>query len=61
MSDDLICKKALIENIWFLFNNTYNDASRFEAEETEFANRILSDVQTVIEKQPTSYQEVLHE
>lgn len=52
---DLISKKALIENIWSIFNNTYNDALRFETEETELAKRILSDIQKVIEKQQVAY------
>lgn len=52
---DLISRKALIENIWSLFNNTYNDASRFETEETELAKRVLSDVQKKIEAQPNDY------
>lgn len=52
---DLISRKVLIENIWSIFNNTYNDASRFEAEETELAKRILCDTQKVIEKQQTAY------
>lgn len=55
MSNDLIKRMDAIENIWSLFNNTYNDAVRFDAEETELAKRILSDVQTVLEKQPTAY------
>lgn len=55
MSDDLIKRMGAIENIWSLFNNTYNDASRFDAEETELAKRILSDVQMALEKQPTTY------
>ena len=50
---DLISRKVLIENIWSIFNNTYNDASRFEAE--ELAKRILCDTQKVIEKQQTAY------
>lgn len=55
MSNDLVKRMDTIENIWSLFNNTYNDASRFDAEETEIAKRILSDVQMVLEKQPTAY------
>ena len=55
MSNDLIKRRDTIENIWSLFNNTYNDATRFDAEETELAKRILSDVQTVIDEQPTAY------
>lgn len=55
MINDLIKRMDAIENIWSLFNNTYNDATRFDAEETELAKRILSDVQTVLEKQPTAY------
>lgn len=51
----MIKRRDTIENIWSLFNNTYNDATRFDAEETELAKRILSDVQTVLEKQPTAY------
>lgn len=42
-------------DVWGLFNDTYNDASRFTEEETEFAKRILSDVQEVIESQPTAF------
>lgn len=55
MGNDLIKRRDTIENIWSLFNNTYNDATRFDAEETELAKRILSDVQTVLESQPTAY------
>lgn len=55
MSNYLIDRMDAIENIWSLFNNTYNDSSRFDAEETVLAKRILSDVQMVLEKQPTAY------
>lgn len=55
MSNDLIDRMDAIENIWTLFNNTYNDASRFDTEETVLAKRILSDVQMVLEKRPTAY------
>lgn len=55
MSNDLINRMDAIENIWTLFNNTYNDASRFDTEETVLAKRILSDVQMVPEKRPTAY------
>lgn len=55
MNDDLISRKAVIENIWSLFNNTYNNSLRFETEETKLAKSILSDVQTEIENQPTIY------
>lgn len=55
MSNDLINRQNAIESIWSIFNNTYNDASRFEAEETELARKILVDVQRVIESQPTAY------
>lgn len=55
MGNDLIKRRDTIENMWSLFNNTYNDAYRFDAEETELAKRILSDVQTVLENQSTAY------
>lgn len=55
MSNDLIKRQNAIESIWSIFNNTYNDASRFEAEETELARKVLVDVQRVIESQPTAY------
>ena len=55
MSDDLIKRQNVIESIWSIFNNTYNDASRFEAEETELARKVLVDVQRMIESQPTAY------
>lgn len=55
MSNDLIKRMDAIENVWSLFNNTYNDATRFNEEETDLTKRILSDVQAVIEKQLTTY------
>lgn len=51
----LIDDTATKIDVWELFNGTYNDASRFTEEETEFTKRILSDVQEVIEKQPTAF------
>ena len=55
MSNDLISRSASIENIWSLYNNIYNNASVFEKEETQLANRILTDVQRTIENLPTAY------
>lgn len=55
MSNDLINRQNAIESIWSIFNNTYNDSSRFEAEETELARKVLVDVQRMIENQPTAY------
>lgn len=55
MSNDLIKRQNAIESIWSIFNNTYNDASRFETEETELARKVLVDVQRMIESQPTAY------
>lgn len=55
MSNDLINRQNAIENIWLIFNNTYSDASRFEAEEMGLARKVLVDVQRMIESQPTAY------
>ena len=55
MSNDLINRQNAIENIWSIFNNTYSDASRFEAEEMGLARKVLVDVQRMIESQPTAY------
>lgn len=55
MSNDLINRKNAIESIWSIFNNKYNDASRFEAGETELARKVLVDAQRTIEEQSTAY------
>lgn len=55
MGNDLIKRRDTIENMWSLFNNTYNDAFRFDEEETELARKVLVDAQRMIESQPTAY------
>lgn len=41
--------KELIQEIWSLFNNKYNDASRYEEHDSDIAENVLSDVQSLIE------------
>lgn len=48
----MIDEKKLIEDIWEIFNSTYNDARSFDKERAKLAKRILRDVQNVIENQP---------
>lgn len=48
----MIDAKLLLEEIWNRFNSFYNDARRFEPEETEMANIVLADINKIIEQQP---------
>lgn len=48
----MIDEKKLIEDIWSLFNNEYNNAVKYDGDETKLADRILSHVQKKIEAQP---------
>lgn len=50
--EKMIDEKLLIEKMWDKYNSFYNDALRFEKEETQMANRVLSDTQRLIEEQP---------
>ena len=47
----MIDEKKLIKQIWGIFNETYNNSLKFNKHETKLANRILCDIQKVIEKQ----------
>lgn len=51
----MIDEKKLIEKMWDKYNSFYNDAHRFGIEDTAMANRVLSDIQKMIEEQPTAY------
>ena len=48
----MIDEKKLIEEMWNNFNLYYNDANRFNEEETKMADRVLGGVQCMIESQP---------
>lgn len=48
----MIDEKKLIKEIWSIFNETYNNSLKFNKAETKLAERILNDVQKIIEKQP---------
>lgn len=48
----MIDEKKLIEEMWNNFNSYYNDANRFNEEETKMADRVLGGVQCMIESQP---------
>lgn len=48
----MIDEKKLIEKMWDKYNSFYNDAHRFDIEDTGMANRVLSDIQKMIEEQP---------
>ncbi len=47
----MIDEKKLIEDIWSLFNNEYNNAVKYDEDETKLADKILSHVQKKIEAQ----------
>lgn len=48
----MINEKKLVKEIWSIFNETYNNSLKFNKAETKLAERILIDVQKIIEKQP---------
>lgn len=48
----MIDEKKLIREMWDRYNGHYNNASRFSKEETEMANRVLSELQKAIEEHP---------
>lgn len=47
----MIDGKKLIRAMWDKFNAFYNVALRFDEAETKMANRVLSDIQKMIEEQ----------
>lgn len=49
---DLINRSSLIEEIWGLYNSRYNNASIFDEDETKLINKVLGEVQQLIEEQP---------
>jgi hypothetical protein len=48
----MIDEKKLIERLWGLYGSRYNLSMVFEYEDTMLANRILGEVQQLIEAQP---------
>lgn len=47
----MIDEKKLIEEIWSKYNSRYNDATLYDADETKLINRVLSEIQRLIEAQ----------
>lgn len=50
---DLISRSALIEEMWGKYNSRYNDATLYDEDETKLINRVLCEIQRLIEAQKT--------
>lgn len=48
----MINEKKLIEKIWNIFSETYNNAFNFDEDESKLVERVMIDVQNAIEEQP---------
>lgn len=48
----MIDEKKLIEKIWNIFSETYNNAFNFDEDESKLVERVMIDVQNAIEEQP---------
>lgn len=48
----MIDEKKLIEKIWNIFSETYNNAFKFDEDESKLVERVMIDVQHAIEEQP---------
>lgn len=48
----MINEKNVIRAMWDKFDSFYNVALRFDEAETKMANRVLTDVQRIIDEQP---------
>jgi hypothetical protein len=48
----MIDEKKLIESVWDKYNSRYNDATMYDADETKLINRVLGEIQRLIESQP---------
>ena len=52
---DLISRRGTIRTMWDRFNSEYNDASKYDVEETKLARKIISDMQRIVEAEPAAY------
>ena len=47
----MIDEKKLIKKIWNIFSETYNNAFKFDEDESKLVERVMCDVQNAIEEQ----------
>ena len=55
MKNELVRKKAVIANIWALWNEQINDSTKYTAEETAAITRAFKYLQKKIEDMPTDF------
>lgn len=48
----MIDEKNLIDAIWDIYNSRYNNASIFDTDETNLINKVLGEIQALIDEQP---------